>query len=125
MTKHISRAKSGTNSRRRTALLAGVALAAIGAARPLLAATLNWDPGLTSTPTGGGLGTWDLATTSNWFNGAADITWTDSTGTADVASFGGTAGDVVTLGSNLGALGLNFATAGYNISGGNTLTLGS
>jgi hypothetical protein len=42
------------------------------------------------------------------------VTWIDSTGTVDTATFGGT----VTLGSNLGALGLIFTTPGYTMAGG-------
>src|SRR5439155_7961584 len=89
-----------------------------------LGATLNWDPGMTATATGGGNGTWDLAAT-NWFNGASDIAWTDTTGTVDIASFGGSAGSI-TLGANLGAVGLIFSAPGYTLNGGaNTLTVGA
>ena len=91
---------------------------------PVLAANRNWDPGQTNAATGGGAGTWDLSLT-NWFNGASDVAWTDTTGTADTAIFGGGAGGAVTLGANVGALGMTFNTSGYTISGGgNTLKLG-
>src|SRR5438132_933143 len=104
MTKRHARGNGvkGQQQRRRQALLAGaVALAWLTPATAGLGATLNWDPGMTATATGGGNGTWDLAAT-NWFNGASDIAWTDTTGTADIASFGGSAGSI-TLGANLGA----------------------
>jgi autotransporter-associated beta strand protein len=53
------------------------------------------------------------------------VAWTDTTGTSDTANFAGTAG-TVTLGTNLGALGLSFTTPGYTIAlGANTLTLGT
>jgi autotransporter-associated beta strand protein len=73
----------------------------------------------------GGTGTWDLNTTANWYNGTSDQTWTDSTGASDTATFAGTAG-TVTVGTNLGALGLILSTTGYTIAtGSNTLTVGS
>lgn len=87
------------------------------------AAPLSWDASLTPVTPSGGTGTWNLANT-NWSNGATDQAWTDTTGTADTATFGGTAG-TVTLGSNLGALGLVFNTTGYTISGANTISLGT
>ena len=81
------------------------------------AASKNWDPALTNTAASGGTDTWNLNTTANWFNPgtAVDEIWTDSTGTQDTAIFGGTAG-VVTLGTNVGALGLVFNTTGYTIA---------
>ena len=88
------------------------------------AATLNWDPSLTPTKPSGGNGTWDLATT-NWSNGTSDQVWTDTTGTADTAIFGGTSSGTVTLNSNVGAVGLQFTTEQYTISGTGTLTLGT
>ena len=88
------------------------------------AANLSWDPGLTNTGTAGGSGNWDLNSTNAWFNGTADVVWTDSSPTGiDTATFSGTAGSV-SLNSDLSALGLVFGTPGYTISG-STLTLGS
>jgi autotransporter-associated beta strand protein len=88
------------------------------------AASLFWDAdGSSANGANGGSGTWD-ASTPNWFNGASDIAWTDLTGTTDTANFGPVAG-TVTLGTNLGALGLVFTQSGYTISGGNTLTIGT
>ena len=100
-------------------LSVGLALGALSSAR---AASLSWDQ--TGSGGLGGTGTWDT-TTTNWWNGASDVAWSDTTGTTDIATFAGTAG-TVTLGTNLGALGLVFSTTGYTIAtGANTLTLGS
>jgi fibronectin-binding autotransporter adhesin len=104
-------------------LVCGLLLSALMAAFAS-AANLNWDPGLTNTATGGGAGTWDLSGT-NWFNGSTDVAWTDTTGTASTAVFGGGAGGAVTLGANLGAAGITLNASGYTINGGgNTLKLG-
>ncbi len=122
----------GSNRAGRSMLAAaalGVAVAAAVAAgltagSVARAATLNWDPSLTPTKPSGGNGTWDLATT-NWSNGTSDQVWTDTTGTADTAIFGGTSSGTVTLNSNVGAVGLQFTTEQYTISGTGTLTLGT
>jgi autotransporter-associated beta strand protein len=99
--------------------IAGMSVIAINSAA---AASLSWSS--TGNSTLGGTGTWDLST-PNWWNGSSGVVWTDTAGTADIAIFGGTAG-TVTLGQNLGALGLVFNTTGYTIAAGaNTLTLGS
>ena len=103
------------------AATAAVVLAATTTSR---AVVLSWNPTANATANTGGTGTWDLNTTADWYNGTADQTWTDSTGTADIATFGGTAG-TVTLNSSLGALGLVFTTTGYTITGANTLSLGA
>ncbi|MGC3992466.1 MAG: autotransporter-associated beta strand repeat-containing protein [Chthoniobacteraceae bacterium] len=93
-------------------------------ALPSQAATYSWDASLTPATASGGTGTWDLST-ANWSNGTTDQAWTDTTGSSDIASLGGTAG-TVTLGTSLGANGLVFTTTGYTIAtGANTLTLGS
>ncbi|HYO07636.1 MAG TPA: autotransporter-associated beta strand repeat-containing protein, partial [Tepidisphaeraceae bacterium] len=117
-----SRTSLQINARRRrlAALAAAVALCSTVPQAP--AATLYWDPGLTNSTTGGGNGTWDLGA-ANWYNGTADIAWTDTTGTVDIASFGGAAGSV-NLAAALGARGLVFSTSGYSIGGSNVLTLG-
>ena len=39
--------------------------------------TLNWDPGLSDTSTGGGAGTWTTGT-ANWYNGTADVAYTNT-----------------------------------------------
>ena len=100
-------------------LAAGVSLATLlaTAPRPTQAATLYWDQdGDTSTATGG-TGTWTTGT-QQWRNGSGTGTlqaWTDTAGTTDTADFAGTAG-TVTLGANLGALGLVFDTTGYTLA---------
>lgn len=86
------------------------------------AASLSWTSAGTSTL--GGSGTWNTSG-ANWWNGSSAIAWSDTTGTTDTAVFSGTAG-FVGLGSNVGALGLNFSTPGYVLStGSSTLTLGT
>ena len=87
------------------------------------ATTLTWD-GLDHTANGstGGPGTWDTATTTNWTNAsAAEVQWTDTTGT-DTATFGGTAGAVAVAGGGVTANKLQFNLTGYTFSGG-TITL--
>jgi len=81
------------------------------------AQTEYWDPSNTHGTGSGGAGTWSSGTP--WFNGTSDIAW-PSGGTPN---FGGTAGSVA-LGANETANGLTFATTGYTISAGSTLTLG-
>jgi fibronectin-binding autotransporter adhesin len=86
------------------------------------AASLSW----TSTGDGilGGSGTWDTSS-ALWWNGASAQTWATNTTSGDTAVFAGTAG-TVTLGANINALGLQFATPGYTITpGSNTLTVGA
>jgi autotransporter-associated beta strand protein len=94
---------------------------AAAAALPTHAAPLSWDPSLTPLSPSGGAGTWDLSN-ARWSNGAADVVWTDSSGTLDTANFGGAAG-TVTLGTNLSARGIAFTTAGYTLTA-STLSLG-
>ena len=108
----------------RSILLAGIMV--LIAWRFSQAASLTWDGGdATHNGTFGGTGTWDLNTTANWDNGAADIFWTDNSATGvDTAIFSGTAG-TVTLNTNVSALGLQFTTTGYTISGTGIVTLGS
>ena len=45
----------------------------------------------------GGNGTWDANTTANWFDGTSTVKWPAAGGTADVATFGGTAGTVTSI----------------------------
>jgi autotransporter-associated beta strand protein len=100
-------------------LSVGVALGMLSNTR---AASFSWDQ--TGGGALGGTGTWDT-TSTNWWNGTSDVAWSDTTGTTDIATFAGTAG-TVTLGTNLGALGLIFGTTGYTVAlGGNTLSLGT
>lgn len=96
------------------ALAAGVVVAR--------AQSLTWDPGHSGGSGGGG--TWDLNTTANWWNGAADAKWTDNSAAGtNTALFSGTAG-TVTLNTSLSASNLQFTTSGYTLSGTGTLTLG-
>ena len=82
--------------------------------------TLYWDPTHTATGTGsGGTGTWDTSI-ANWFNGSADVAWSNTF--FPVAVFAGTAG-TVTLNTAIDASDLNLTTTGYTVTG-NTLTLG-
>jgi fibronectin-binding autotransporter adhesin len=84
---------------------------------------LTWDPSLSGGS--GGNGTWNLNSTANWWNGSADVKWTDNSAAGtNTAQFAGTAG-AVTLGSSLSASNLQFYTSGYTISGASTLTLGA
>ena len=104
---------------------AGFRLARIGSLAALLAthtahATLEWDGSDTgSSGAQGGLGTWDMNSTANWWDGFGDTLWPDS-GTDNDAVFGGTAG-IVTVAS-VTANDLTFSTHGYTLSS-STLTL--
>ncbi len=81
--------------------------------------SLTWGPSGS-----GGTGTWNLNSTADWYNGTADVTWTDNSAAGtNTAIFGGTAG-TVTLGSSLSASNLTFNTTGYTLAGSGTLTLG-
>jgi fibronectin-binding autotransporter adhesin len=88
-----------------------------------VAATLSWDPGITGGSTVGGSGTWDTNTSTNWWSGAADGTWTDTTGTA-TAFFGGSAGTVTVSGKDT-VNALNFNTPGYVLTGGSVNLAGT
>ncbi len=99
--------------------LAAVALCWVACSAPASAATLTWDPNTTTAGAQDGSGTWNT-TDANWFDGANDVVWPNTT---DTAVFGaGTIGTYsVTLGTvNVGAL--NFNQGGYTLTGG-TLTL--
>lgn len=67
-------------------------------------AQLQW-----GTAGAGGTGTWD-ATTANWWNGTAQVPWTDG----GTAVFGGTAG-TVSVASFVAASKLVFTTPGYRV----------
>ncbi len=122
-------AVSGKNGRtmkagRLGAFYLTLAAALAGGGLGARAATLTWDPGHTPGTPSGGAGVWDLATT-NWSTGSVDQAWADvSTTGTDSAIFGGTAG-AVSLNTSLSALGLQFTTTGYTISGTGVLKLGS
>jgi autotransporter-associated beta strand protein len=84
--------------------------------------TLTWDPGASGGS--GGNGTWDLNTSANWWNGSADVMWTDNSAQgAATAVFSGSPG-TVTLNSSLSASNLQFY-ADYTLSGSSVLTLGA
>ncbi len=115
----------------RTGLALVSAAAVAWSSQQIKAATLNWDPSLTDSASGGGTGNWDLNISSNWFNGTSDVQWTDSSAAGvDVAVFGGSIG-TVTLNSSLSAGELIFTSTGstpgtgYALNGANTLSLGS
>jgi len=105
----------------RIAVLLGLLCCAAGSA----SAQTNyyWDPTGTNSTNGGGSGTWDTNTSTNWWvSGPTDSQWTDTSGTA-TAVFGGAAGAyTVTVSGNNTANGLTFNAAGYTLSGG-TVTL--
>ncbi len=108
--------------RRRAASLFAAAVIAAGLSAH--GATLNWDTTGTPASPGGGTGTWDLSTL-DWSNLANDVAWSDASAVGtDSAVFGGASG-TVTLNSSVSALGLQFNTGGYTLSGSGTLTLGA
>lgn len=114
-------------SRRLLSRLGGLTFLLSGISQLGMASTLYWDQDGSTTTATGGTGTWDLAT-AYWRNASSTgnlRAWSDIAGTTDTADFGGTAG-AVTLGTNLGVLGLIFEVGGYTLStGSNTLKLGS
>ena len=85
-----------------------------------------WDPGASATGTGsGGPGTWDISSL-NWYpgSGTSDVAWPNTT--SYNANFGGTSPGTVSLGANIAAGALTFATSGYTVAGGTyALNLGS
>ena len=56
---------------------------------------------------GGGTGNWNINTSTNWYDGTANIKWLDFGGTDYSAIFGGTVG-TVTLASNINVNRLTF-----------------
>ncbi len=87
------------------------------------AASLTWDGADTITAGAqGGAGNWNVNSTANWWDGAANVVWPALGGTDDDAVFGSTAG-TVTLTSAITANDLTFNTTGYILSGAQTLTL--
>jgi autotransporter-associated beta strand protein len=115
-------------TRLRTGAILTAAAMAWASQRAGAANTLNWDPAITDSATGGGPGTWNLSLV-NWYNSATpgEQAWVDTNPTTptDIAIFGGATGGAVTLGSNLSAADLVFTAAGYTFSGSDTLTLGA
>ncbi len=109
---------AGHRAVRLLATSAGLMVGLSTVPRPATAATLYWDANGTSDGTGG-TGAWNSSPfTYLWRNGSSTGTlqaWSDTTGKADTADFGGTAG-IVTLGTNLGALGLVFESSGYTLA---------
>src|ERR1700677_5039368 len=69
---------TATYLNRRTGLLLVSAAAMALSGSRTKAATLDWDPLFSDSSLGGGPGTWNLNSTSNWFNGTTDVQWTDS-----------------------------------------------
>mgnify|MGYP000004327431 CR=1 FL=1 len=91
------------------------AIVGLIAAAPTASAQLFWDPsaagnGITGGSTTAATNEWRTISNAVWWNGAADVVWTDGSN----ATFGGTAG-TVHLGSNITAGTLTFGTSGYVI----------
>ena len=107
-------------------ILAGSILSALGLVAPSYAATnLSSESSGTGPTTGpsGGNGTWDAATTQNWYNPASGLVqkWEPNDGTL-AAIFAGSAGLVQTNGTlNVGSL--TFNTTGYTLGGTGTINL--
>lgn len=134
MSERMNRGRSGVRCRRNQkrsvhgAMAVGIAAALFAPA--LSAATLTWDANTSTSGAQDGSGTWNTANT-NWWNGAANVTWNNAT--PDNATFGAVSGNagVITLGEHItvGTLrldvpgsGLGYTLAG---SGANTLTVSS
>lgn len=100
-------------------LSSGIIFAACTLSLP--AASLTWDPDSETTGAQGGAGTWTDGG-SEWWNGTANVAWNNAT--PDNATFGGTAGGTITLGSPITAGSIGFDTAGYTLGAG-TINLGS
>lgn len=95
----------------------------LGVGSQVQAGTLFWDGAdLSTAGAQGGAGTWDSATTANWWNSSADVVW-PSSGTDNDAVFGGTSGTVTIASGGVTANDLSFNTTGYILSGTGTLTL--
>ncbi len=81
---------------------------------------LYWDPQhMLSGAGSGGSGAWNT-TSLNWFNGVADVAWSNASNA--IAVFAGSSGGTVTLGKAITADSLEFNTSGYTLKG-STLTL--
>jgi fibronectin-binding autotransporter adhesin len=80
------------------------------------AAPLTWDGNGNTLPNpGGGTGTWDVNSTLNWWDGAANVVWPALGGTDDDAVFGNTSGIVSLAAGGVTANDLTFNTTGYLI----------
>ncbi|MCX8091077.1 MAG: hypothetical protein N3I86_09140 [Verrucomicrobiae bacterium] len=81
--------------------------------------TLYWDPTFTGSTNGGGAGTWNFSALQ-WFNGTANVVWTNDGSCRAV--FGGTNGGQVQVASGLiiEAHSLEVNTPGYFFTGGGT-----
>ncbi len=98
-------------------------------ARAQQAGPLAWDPGHQVNPPSGGTvaGAWDLGLTPNWSNTTpASAPWTDGTTLGrDTAFFAGTAGNTVSVASDVSARGVVVMRTGYTLAAaGGTLRLG-
>jgi autotransporter-associated beta strand protein len=107
--------------RRSSSLLTAVSFAMSLSAAHVTA--LTWDGNGATTPNpDGGTGTWDVNTTVNWWDGAANVKWPVLGGTNDDAVFANTAGTISLATGGVTANDLTFNTTGYLIQS-NTLTL--
>src|SRR5882672_10563897 len=86
------------------------------------AVTFTWDANTGTTGAQDGSGTWDAATSINWWNGTSDAVWPNTTATtAIIGAAGGTAGTVTVSGT----VTLNAITAAAATSGNYTLSSGT
>ena len=92
-------------SRALAVFLSGILV--VSATGTLPAQTLTWGAG-----GAGGSGQWDAGTTVDWYNGSANVPWTNG----DSAVFAGTAG-TVSLSGLVTASQVTFSTAGYTLTG--------
>jgi autotransporter-associated beta strand protein len=88
----------------------------------LAAKNYTWDP--SHNHTSGGSGTWDAATTANFYNGTADTTWNNAT-LGDNVTFDGTSAGTVTVSGAVTASTLKFNIGGYTLTGGTITMLGN
>jgi hypothetical protein len=103
-----------------------ILLAMLDGISAVRAASLAWDPATSGGASLGGGGTWNLNSTANWWNGAADVTWSDNSAKGtNAALFSGSAAGTVTLNTSLSVSNLQFTTTGYTVSGSGTVTLGA
>lgn len=100
---------------RRTAILLGLALSALAAP----AGPLTWDINSGTPGPQDGAGNW-TTTDANWWDGSANVTWTNADGNSAVFGSGG-AGGTVSVGAGIVVANITLNT-NYILSG-NTLTL--
>ena len=92
------------------------------------AALLYWDPGTTGGVAGSGPGNWDTTAGDNfWSDGSgSNSAWSNSTGAANTAVFGGTGGGAVNVNSPITVGAIAFNGPSYDLGGlTNTITLGN